>query len=172
MGPAYLLFLISTPQLPSQVEQEPHRIQQSEKSGAERSLLSERENQPEEDHSVPTRIKRLEEQYAETGIRRSVDAIIVTTVSVSYPVECGMGRRWRASDKADPRLAPRIPSHPRSPGGQRFLQAVRGSPGGPSISLDVAIHRTGLQTVHVALGTHCGLALIPQSRRVPRPHRI
>ncbi|RSH82288.1 hypothetical protein EHS25_005998 [Saitozyma podzolica] len=42
-------------------------------------FMIERENQPEEDHSVPTRIKRLEEQYAETGIRRSVDAIIVTT---------------------------------------------------------------------------------------------
>ncbi|ORX38320.1 Cleavage/polyadenylation specificity factor subunit 5 [Kockovaella imperatae] len=37
----------------------------------------EREAQPEEDTSVPTRVSRLETQYAETGIRRSVDAVMV-----------------------------------------------------------------------------------------------
>ena len=42
---------------------------------------SEREAQPEEDNSVPGRISRLEIQYKESGIRRSVDAVMVVQVS-------------------------------------------------------------------------------------------
>ncbi|WWD19255.1 hypothetical protein CI109_103713 [Kwoniella shandongensis] len=37
----------------------------------------EREAQPEEDNSVTARLKRLEEQYGETGVRRSVEAIMI-----------------------------------------------------------------------------------------------
>ncbi|WVR09417.1 hypothetical protein IAU60_006484 [Kwoniella sp. DSM 27419] len=40
----------------------------------------ERESQPEEDHSVGTRLKRLEDQYKESGIRRSVEAIMLVEV--------------------------------------------------------------------------------------------
>ncbi|WRT68614.1 uncharacterized protein IL334_005592 [Kwoniella shivajii] len=40
----------------------------------------ERESQPEEDNSVNTRLHRLEEQYSETGVRRSVEAIMLVTV--------------------------------------------------------------------------------------------
>ncbi|WVQ79705.1 hypothetical protein IAT38_001805 [Cryptococcus sp. DSM 104549] len=40
----------------------------------------EREGQSEEDHSVAARLKRLEDQYEETGMRRSVEAIMVVTV--------------------------------------------------------------------------------------------
>ena len=42
---------------------------------------SEREAQPEEDTSVPARIARLEKQYTESGIRRSVDAVMMVQVS-------------------------------------------------------------------------------------------
>ena len=41
---------------------------------------SERESQPEEDMSVPARISRLEKQYEETGLRRSVDAVMIVQV--------------------------------------------------------------------------------------------
>lgn len=44
---------------------------------------SEREGQPEEDNSVTNRLKRLEDQYTESGTRRSVEAIMVVTVSTS-----------------------------------------------------------------------------------------
>ncbi|KAK8854608.1 hypothetical protein IAR55_003347 [Kwoniella newhampshirensis] len=37
----------------------------------------EREAQPEEDNSVTARIKRLEQQFGETGVRRSVEAIMI-----------------------------------------------------------------------------------------------
>ena len=37
--------------------------------------------QPEEDSSVAERMRRLQEQYVETGMRRSVDAVIVCHVS-------------------------------------------------------------------------------------------
>ncbi|WWD02171.1 hypothetical protein V865_000209 [Kwoniella europaea PYCC6329] len=40
----------------------------------------ERESQPEEDNSVTARLKRLEDQYAESGIRRSVEAIMLVNV--------------------------------------------------------------------------------------------
>ncbi|WWC93373.1 hypothetical protein V866_000207 [Kwoniella sp. B9012] len=40
----------------------------------------ERESQPEEDNSVTARLKRLEEQYAESGTRRSVEAIMLVNV--------------------------------------------------------------------------------------------
>nr|XP_019044912.1 cleavage and polyadenylation specificity factor subunit 5 [Kwoniella bestiolae CBS 10118]OCF23842.1 cleavage and polyadenylation specificity factor subunit 5 [Kwoniella bestiolae CBS 10118] len=40
----------------------------------------ERESQPEEDNSVTARLKRLEEQYGESGIRRSVEAIMLVSV--------------------------------------------------------------------------------------------
>ena len=43
-------------------------------------IVSERETQPEEDNSVIHRLSRLEKQYDETGIRRSVDAIMVVQV--------------------------------------------------------------------------------------------
>lgn len=45
-------------------------------------VLSERESQPEEDSSVSARLSRLETQYEETGIRRSVDAVMVVLVSL------------------------------------------------------------------------------------------
>jgi hypothetical protein len=40
-----------------------------------------RETQPEEDSSVAERLARLKIQYEETGIRRSVDAVMVVMVS-------------------------------------------------------------------------------------------
>lgn len=43
-------------------------------------LFIEREGQPEEDNSVTNRLKRLEDQYTESGTRRSVEAIMVVTV--------------------------------------------------------------------------------------------
>lgn len=46
-------------------------------------LFIEREGQPEEDNSVTNRLKRLEDQYTESGTRRSVEAIMVVTVSTS-----------------------------------------------------------------------------------------
>lgn len=46
-------------------------------------IRSERESQPEEDNSVSARIARLQQQYAETGIRRSVEAVMVTTVGLT-----------------------------------------------------------------------------------------
>ena len=49
------------------------------------SQRSERESQPEEDTSVPARIARLEMQYAETGIRRSVDAVMIVLVRAPCP---------------------------------------------------------------------------------------
>ncbi|WWC90575.1 uncharacterized protein L201_005511 [Kwoniella dendrophila CBS 6074] len=42
--------------------------------------LIERESQPEEDNSVTTRLKRLEEQNDESGVRRSVEAIMLVSV--------------------------------------------------------------------------------------------
>lgn len=47
---------------------------------------------------MPARINRLKEQYAETGIRRSVDAVMIVTVSCSEPslslarAHAGLGR--------------------------------------------------------------------------------
>nr|KIR88906.1 hypothetical protein I308_00987 [Cryptococcus tetragattii IND107] len=46
-------------------------------------LFIEREGQPEEDNSVTNRLKRLEDQYKESGTRRSVEAIMVVTVGIS-----------------------------------------------------------------------------------------
>ncbi|EAL19750.1 hypothetical protein CNBG3780 [Cryptococcus deneoformans B-3501A] len=46
-------------------------------------LFIEREGQPEEDNSVTNRLKRLEDQYKESGTRRSVEAIMVVTVGNS-----------------------------------------------------------------------------------------
>lgn len=46
---------------------------------------SERESQPEEDTSVQARIHRLTKQYQETGVRRSIDAVLIVTVSPSNP---------------------------------------------------------------------------------------
>lgn len=49
------------------------------------SYLSERESQPEEDTSVQARIHRLTKQYQETGVRRSIDAVLIVTVSTPHP---------------------------------------------------------------------------------------
>ncbi|ADV23585.1 cleavage and polyadenylation specificity factor subunit 5 [Cryptococcus gattii E566] len=46
-------------------------------------LFIEREGQPEEDNSVTNRLKRLEDQYKESGTRRSVEAIMVVKVGIS-----------------------------------------------------------------------------------------
>ncbi|ORY35677.1 Cleavage/polyadenylation specificity factor subunit 5 [Naematelia encephala] len=46
--------------------------------------LSERESQPEEDSSVSARVARLQAQYKETGIRRSVDAVMVV-IHMGFP---------------------------------------------------------------------------------------
>ncbi|WVQ72030.1 hypothetical protein IAR50_001574 [Cryptococcus sp. DSM 104548] len=40
----------------------------------------ERESQPEEDHSVTARLKRLEDHFEESGARRTVEAVMVVTV--------------------------------------------------------------------------------------------
>lgn len=58
------------------------------------TYLSERENQPEEDTSVPARIGRLENQWDESGLRRSVDAVMVVTVSA-------IGHRFRGRRKGE-----------------------------------------------------------------------
>ncbi|KAK1927314.1 Cleavage/polyadenylation specificity factor subunit 5 [Papiliotrema laurentii] len=42
--------------------------------------MVERESQPEEDTSVTARLTRLEKQYEETGLRRSVDAVMIVQV--------------------------------------------------------------------------------------------
>lgn len=45
----------------------------------------EREAQPEEDTSVPARIERLESQFKESGIRRSVEALLIVSVRLFPP---------------------------------------------------------------------------------------
>ncbi|WVN86177.1 uncharacterized protein L203_101338 [Cryptococcus depauperatus CBS 7841] len=40
----------------------------------------EREGQPEEDNSVTSRLNRLQEQYSESGMRRSVEAVMIVSV--------------------------------------------------------------------------------------------
>jgi hypothetical protein len=48
--------------------------------------------QPEEDSSVADRMIRLQEQFDETGMRRSVDAVIVCHVSMASAGR-GKGKR-------------------------------------------------------------------------------
>jgi cleavage and polyadenylation specificity factor subunit 5 len=67
------------------------------------SYHSERESQPEEDTSVQARIHRLTKQYQETGVRRSIDAVLIVTVGPPHspsPDLSSMGYRTSSSFKS------------------------------------------------------------------------
>ncbi|KAK4686439.1 cleavage and polyadenylation specificity factor subunit 5, partial [Tremellales sp. Uapishka_1] len=74
-----------------------------------------KESQPEEDPSVASRIQRLADQYEETGMRRSVEAVIVVHVSTTLPLSNSLPEQ-----SAGPRSSP----HLDAPSRQRVLQTA------------------------------------------------